>query len=266
MILENRCHGIRPWNRFTVRVQSEMLSSNSRSGASFFIAHARRLIVCLWVTTTLVSWTPVKNCRFFTLGWAHDLEMKQPVRRDMQLATLKTTNESPSISSHRSYTRQTKEVKNFASFVIPISKKVMAVVLGTAKNIRTASQVTKQCSVRNALTTKPSPSETRGKPFSIGRRKSSFDFVRPCQSTSCERKCASSVNGIGPSIDVWYFCKLRSLPTISCNLTLTVVCVPIENVRQCRKWIVDLHKRSLVVLYEKNSKPVRSRGLELYLA
>ena len=37
MILENRCHGIRPLNRFTVRVQSEMLSSNSRSGASFFI-------------------------------------------------------------------------------------------------------------------------------------------------------------------------------------------------------------------------------------
>ena len=32
------------------------------------------------------------------------------------------------------------------------------------------------------------------------------------------------------------------------------------------KWIVDLHKRSLVALYEKNSKPVRSRGLELYLA
>ena len=30
------------------------------------------------------------------------------------------------------------------------------------------------------------------------------------------------------------------------------------------KWIVDLHKRSLVALYEKNSKPVRSRGLELY--
>ena len=32
------------------------------------------------------------------------------------------------------------------------------------------------------------------------------------------------------------------------------------------KWIVDLHKRSLVALYEKNSKPVRSRGLKLYLA
>ena len=76
------------------------------------------------------------------------------------------------------------------------------------------------------------PSESRGKPFSIGPRKPSFDFVRPCQSTSCERKCASDVNGIGPSIDVWYFCKLRSL-TISCNLTLTVVCVPIENGRQC---------------------------------
>ena len=50
--------------RFTVRVQSEMLSSSSRSGASFFIAHAWRLNVCLWVTT-LVSLTPAKNCRFF---------------------------------------------------------------------------------------------------------------------------------------------------------------------------------------------------------
>ena len=59
--------------------------------------------------------------------------------------------------------------------------------------------------------------------------------------------------------------RLGSLPTISCNLTLTVVCVPIENVRQ-REVLVDLHKRSLVELYEKNSKPVRSRGLELYLA
>ena len=43
----------------------------------------------------------------------------------MQFATLKTTNESPSISRHRSYTRQTKEVKNFANFVIPISKKAI---------------------------------------------------------------------------------------------------------------------------------------------
>ena len=50
--------------RFTVWVQSEMLSSNSRSGASFFIAHAWRLNVCLWVTT-LVSLTPAKNCRCF---------------------------------------------------------------------------------------------------------------------------------------------------------------------------------------------------------
>ena len=58
--------------------------------------------------------------------------------------------------------------------------------------------------------------------------------------------------------------QLGSLPTISCNLTLTVVCVPIENVWQCE--VLDLHKRSLVELYEKNSKPVRSRGLELYLA
>ena len=32
------------------------------------------------------------------------------------------------------------------------------------------------------------------------------------------------------------------------------------------KWFVDLPKRSLVALYVKNSKPVRSRGLELYLA
>ena len=32
------------------------------------------------------------------------------------------------------------------------------------------------------------------------------------------------------------------------------------------KWIVDLHESSLVALYEKNSKPVRSRVLELYLA
>ena len=46
---------------------------------------------------------------------------------------------------------------------------------------------------------------------------------------------------------------------------LTVVCVPIEMYGSV-KWIVDLHKRSLVALYEKNSKPVRSRGLELYLA
>ena len=43
-------------------------------------------------------------------------------------------------------------------------------------------------------------------PFSIGPRKPSFDFVWLCQSTSCEQKCASDVNGIGPSIDVWYFC------------------------------------------------------------
>ena len=235
MSLENRCHGIRPWNRFTVRVQNEMLSSNSRSGASFFTAHAWRLNVCLWVTT-LVSSTPAKNCRFFFSDQAgHDIEMKQPVRRVMQLATLKTTNGTPSISRHRSYTRQTKEVKNFANFVFQFRRKELTVVLGTAKNIRTASQVTQQCSVRNALTTAPSPSETRGKPFSIGPRKPSFDLVWPCRSTSCERKCASDTNGIGPLIDVWYryFCKLRSLPTISCNLTLTVVCVPIENVRQC---------------------------------
>ena len=39
-------------------------------------------------------------------------------------------------------------------------------------------------------------------PFSIGPRKPSFDFVWLCQSTSCEQKCASDVNGIGPSIDV----------------------------------------------------------------
>ena len=43
-------------------------------------------------------------------------------------------------------------------------------------------------------------------PLSIGPRKPSFDFVWLCQSTSCEQKCASDVNGIGPSIDVWYFC------------------------------------------------------------
>ena len=43
-------------------------------------------------------------------------------------------------------------------------------------------------------------------PFSIGPRKPSFDFVWLCQSTSCEQKCASDVNGIGPSIDVWQFC------------------------------------------------------------
>ena len=61
------------------------------------------------------------------------------------------------------------------------------------------------------------------------------------------------------------FARSRSLPTISCKLTLTVVCVPIEMYGSV-KWIVDLHKRSLVALYEQNSKPVRSRGLELYLA
>ena len=54
---------------FTVRVQSEMLSSNSRSGASFFIAHAWRLNVCLWVTT-LVSLTRQKIADFFRPGWA----------------------------------------------------------------------------------------------------------------------------------------------------------------------------------------------------
>ena len=63
MILQNRCHGILPWNRLTVRVQSEMLSSSCRRGGSFFIAHAWRLNVCLWVTT-LVSLTPAKYCRF----------------------------------------------------------------------------------------------------------------------------------------------------------------------------------------------------------
>ena len=49
MILENRCHGIRPWKRFTVRVQSEMLSSNSRSGASFFYS------TCLTIGCLLVG-------------------------------------------------------------------------------------------------------------------------------------------------------------------------------------------------------------------
>ena len=160
-------------------------------------------------------WRRQKNADFFSDEAGHDLEMKQPVRRVMQLATLKTTNGSPSISRHRSYTRQTKEVKNFANFVFQFRRKYLTVVLGTAKNIRTASQVAKQCSECNALTTGPSPSETRGKPFSIGPRKPSFDFVWPCKSRSCERKCASDVNGIGPSIDVWYFCKLRLLPTIS---------------------------------------------------
>ena len=37
MILENRCHGIRPWNRFTVRVQSEMLSSNTVDSISYVL-------------------------------------------------------------------------------------------------------------------------------------------------------------------------------------------------------------------------------------
>ena len=90
-----------------------------------------------------------------------------------------------------------------------------------------------QYSVRNALTTAPSPSETRGKPFSIGPRKPSFDFVWPCKSTSCERKCASDVNGIGPSIDVWYFCKV---PIAADDLLQTdfdrCMCSD-RNVRQC---------------------------------
>ena len=104
-----------------------------------------------------------KIADFFSDQAGHDLEMKQPVRRVMQLATLKTTNGSPGISRHRSYTRQTGEVKNFAIFVFHVRRKQLTVVLGTAKNIRTGSQVTKQCSVPNALTTAPSPSETRGK-------------------------------------------------------------------------------------------------------
>ena len=76
-------------------------------------------------------------------------------------------------------------------------------------------------------------SETRGKPFSIGPRKPSFDFVWPCKSTSCERKCASDVNGIGPSIDVWYFCKV---PIAADDLLQTdfdsCMCSD-RNVRQC---------------------------------
>ena len=88
------------------------------------------------------------------------------------------------------------------------------------------------------------------KPFSIGPRKPSFDSVWNCQSISCERKCTADVNGIAPSIDVWYFHKLRSPPTISCNLTLTVICAPIEMYGRV-KWIVHLHKKSLVALYEK---------------
>ena len=35
-----------------------------------------------------------KNCRLFSDQAGHDLEMKQPVRKIMQLATLKTTNGS----------------------------------------------------------------------------------------------------------------------------------------------------------------------------
>ena len=64
-----------------------------------------------------------KKLPIFSDQAGHDLEVKQPVRRIMQLATLKTTNGSPSISRHRSYTRQTKEVKNFANFVFQFRRK-----------------------------------------------------------------------------------------------------------------------------------------------
>ena len=90
-----------------------------------------------------------------------------------------------------------------------------------------------QYSVRNALTTAPSPSETRGKPFSIGPRKPSFDFVWPCKSTSCERKCASDVNGIGPSIDVWYFCKVPIAADDLLQTDLDSCMCSDRNVRQC---------------------------------
>ena len=64
-----------------------------------------------------------KKLPIFSDQAGHDLEMKQPVRRVMQLATLKTANGSPGISRHRSYTRQTKEVKNFANFVFQFRRK-----------------------------------------------------------------------------------------------------------------------------------------------
>ena len=69
MILETRCHGIRPWNRITVWVQSEMLSSSCRSGGFFFIAHAWRLNVCLWVTTLVVDAGKKLPIFFFRPGW-----------------------------------------------------------------------------------------------------------------------------------------------------------------------------------------------------
>ena len=214
-----------------------MLSSNSRSGASFFIAQAWRLNVCLWVTT-LVSLTPAKNCRFFSDQAGHDLEMKQPVRRVVQLATLKATNGSPGISRHRSYTRQTKEVKNFANFVFQFRRKQLTVVLGTAISPqRTSEQRRKWQSNAQCVMLWPQRHhlQKQGEPFSIELDRESFRLT----SFGLAKAHRANEN----ALRTWMvlvrrstsdtFARSRSLPTISCKLTLTVVCVPIENVRQC---------------------------------
>ena len=262
MILENRCHGIRPWNRFTVRVQSEMLSSKSRSGASFFIAHAWRLNVCLWVTT-LVSLTPAKNCQFFSEQAGHDLEMKQPVRRVMQLATLKTINGSPSISRHRSYTWQTKKSEELCQFCIPFSKKVIDCCGKEHQNSVASDKamLCAYCSDHSTITFR-----NKGETFLHWTEKA-FVWLRLALPKHIVRK-KMRFGG------EWYWSVDRRLILLQAPITtddllhliLTVVCVPIENVRQCEVDRSTYCKRSLVALYEKNSKPVRSRGLELYLA
>ena len=96
---------------------------------------------------------PAKYCRFFQTR----LEMmwrwnSQP--DELYSWPCCTTNGSPNISRHRSYTTQTKEVKKFANFLLQFQRKLLAVVFGTAKNIRTTSQVTK-------YSLEPGPSRAR---------------------------------------------------------------------------------------------------------
>ena len=93
---------------------------------------------------------------------------------------------------------QFEEVGRGQFSILQFQRKLLALVLGTVKNTRTASPVRKQCPVRIVLPTAPSPARTREKPCS------KIAFIWPCQSTSCERKCASDKNGIVLPIDIWF--------------------------------------------------------------